>query len=444
MVAQAGERAIAPQTFWGAVSSARVPTFLTGVGTNTVTLVASAGAPVYVAFANGLDEGGPRVIVKKLVANLTVGGLHANAVNQVALQYDPTTDTVSLVLMPLLWMPTTEEYPQAGAGGIGAVLNAAHTSATSATGTASTTCSGGTAWMSFRGDNSFCYGGAPYINYWAAVGFGSPLAWDLIYDFGSAVQLGGFLYGVPTCRYPYSSPTAALAVWPQYYPTNLTLQGKALSGDAWTTVQAWTGQSISSGGTPGAQQPFASVPYALTTPATWRYWRLLMSGHTAVDQYLCLANVGLCGVSGAAGVDTYLRETNVLLDKAAAQAWRVFVGQVAVSAGGLITTVTPYCCGTRYLSDWTALAAAGTVTLSHNLGVRPGRCELRVRGAVDNVERYAVPCVTSDGTNRYGVTIDTVTPTALTLRAGLSGIWGDGTGQLLTTGYVRVLSERGW
>jgi len=74
------------------------------------------------------------------------------------------------------------------------------------------------------------------------------------------------------------------------------------------------------------------------------------------------------------GNNTYLIQQSKMVNGSSTAIQRLFLGEVATSAGSVISTITPYMpCG-NYVSPETALPATAvntTVTLTHQLGLQP-------------------------------------------------------------------------
>lgn len=131
----------------------------------------------------------------------------------------------------------------------------------------------------------------------------------------------------------------------------------------------------------------------------------------------------------------------------AAQAYRVFVGEVTVS-GNVVTAITWYAVMGRFQSAATAFTTASNVFFSHNIGVNIEYLDAEVYASnsssgpwLPNALSYA--SVTYPGVGLFGGT------SRLNIRVnpGINGIFydnGSGGGGTITSGFVIISVKRRW
>ena len=88
------------------------------------------------------------------------------------------------------------------------------------------------------------------------------------------------------------------------------------------------------------------------------------------------------------GNNTYIIPQSKMVDGSSTAIQRLFLGEIATSAGSVISTITPYMPQGQYVSPETALPATAvntTVTLTHQLGLQPVQLRWVMRCLTDNL-----------------------------------------------------------
>lgn len=125
---------------------------------------------------------------------------------------------------------------------------------------------------------------------------------------------------------------------------------------------------------------------------------------------------------------------------AANQTYRVFVGQVTVS-GNVVSAIAWYALRGRYESPWFAVAASTAYARSHNLGARPS--DYRILFSESSTGANARRPIERSSGSSIGAYLSAVSSTGLTLNT-TTNVALSTTDTVLTSGYYKLICERGW
>lgn len=122
------------------------------------------------------------------------------------------------------------------------------------------------------------------------------------------------------------------------------------------------------------------------------------------------------------------------------QVWRVYVGQVTV-AGGVVSAIAWYALRGRYESPWFAVAASTAYARSHNLGTHPS--DYRILFSESSTGANARRPIERSSGSSIGAYLSAVSSTGLTLNT-TTNVALSVTDTVLTSGYYKLICERGW
>lgn len=122
------------------------------------------------------------------------------------------------------------------------------------------------------------------------------------------------------------------------------------------------------------------------------------------------------------------------------QVWRVYVGQVTV-AGGVVSAIAWYALRGRYESPWFAVAASTAYARKHNLGTHPS--DYRILFSESSTGTNARRPIDRSSGSSIGAYLSAVSSTGLTLNT-TTNVALSTTDTVLTSGYYKLICERGW
>jgi len=424
------------------------PVYLTGDALSTITLNASTATPLVVAFGDGSDSNGRKVIDTKIVSNMTLTDTWLPEVEYaVVLEKTSAGAAPALRVMPR-WFTVKRQMPTTVHGqSVNGLLTPAHFSTKGlspydATKTAVMSSSaalywGTQLWHGMQAQPFVC-GRAPYVNYMMLTrkSYVGPTSWycDLIYDFGAAVAVNAVTWSWP---YRHSGTTYSTS-YSQFGPTYVYIQGS----NTLPFIDPPGGSSLAS----GAYIPnIAGNGIAVPGGGSYRYYRFFVTqlyGSIASQPYAMVADLKF--FSGNLTGDEFDPVDNVMTDVDGNQVYRVYIGTFRTDAASHISLIYQTAIGTRHEdSAWTAIATKGNYVFRHNLGALPEKGYLILCNYEDDIMRPIHFGLLSYPS--YGCGVTAVTPWEVYIQTAYSYIWRSvSTGQGISQARVRTVLERGW